>query len=224
MSQTEKLEFVVQVIAQTAMENEKYFCDLDAVVGDGDFGYSLARGFENVLEQWGDLDRSTPGNFLKKIATIIVGRVGGVSGTVWGTAFLRAGMALGNKNWSDVAGEDVIAMFRSAIEGIKKRGMSDLGDKTLLDALVPAIDTLEQNLKEGKNSTTAIGKAALAARERAEATRSMIAKRGRAAYTGERSIGTLDAGAVAVAVMFEKVSQAWNERAISVHATQEVRK
>ncbi len=209
MSQTKDLYFVVHIIAQTAMDNEKYFCDLDAVVGDGDFGYSLARGFEKVLEDWDTLDRSTPGNFLKKIGQIIVGRVGGVSGTVWGTAFMRAGMTLGNKSDAEITGDDVIAMFRSAIEGIKKRGMTDLGDKTLLDALVPAIDKLEEALKEGKSSETAIQEAAVVARERAEATRPMLAKRGRASYTGERSIGTLDAGAVAIAVMFENISQAW---------------
>ncbi len=102
-------------------------------------------------------------------------------------------------------------MFRSAIEGIKKRGDTDLGDKTLLDALVPAVDQLEKSFKEGKDSTIAIEEAAVVARERAEATRPMLAKRGRAAYTGERSIGTLDAGAVAMAVMFEAVSKAWKE-------------
>src|SRR5512135_1792548 len=136
MSQAKDVEYVTKIIAQTALENEKYFCELDGVVGDGDFGYSLARGFEKVLEDWDQLDRSTPGNFLKKIGTIIVGRVGGVSGTVWGTAFMRAGMTLGNKSEAEITGDDVIAMFRSAIEGIKKRGMTDLGDKTLLDALV----------------------------------------------------------------------------------------
>jgi phosphoenolpyruvate---glycerone phosphotransferase subunit DhaL len=209
MSQTKDVYFVTRVIAETAMENEKYFCDLDAVVGDGDFGYSLARGFEKVLEDWDQLDRSSPGNFLKKIGQIIVGRVGGVSGTVWGTAFMRAGMTLGNKTDAEVTGEDVIAMFRSAVEGIKKRGMTDLGDKTLLDALVPAVDKLEQALKEGKSSEIAIQEAAVVARECAEATRPMLAKRGRAAYTGERSIGTLDAGAVAMAVMFESLSKAW---------------
>ena len=209
MSQTKDVYFVVHIIAQTAMENEKYFCDLDAVVGDGDFGYSLARGFEKVLEDWDTLDRSTPGNFLKKIGQIIVGRVGGVSGTVWGTGFMRAGMTLGTKSDAEITGDDVIAMFRSAIEGIKKRGMTDLGDKTLLDALVPAIDKLEEALKEGKSSETAIQEAAAVARDCAEATRPMLAKRGRAAYTGERSIGTLDAGAVAIAAMFENISQAW---------------
>src|SRR5512142_1555649 len=193
------------------MDNEKYFCELDGVVGDGDFGYSLARGFEKVLEDWDQLDRSTPGNFLKKIGQIIVGRVGGVSGTVWGTAFMRAGAALGAKTDAEITCDDVIAMFRAAIEGIKKRGMTDLGDKTLLDALVPAIDQLEQALKEGKSSTEAIQEATVVARERAEATRPMLAKRGRASYTGERSIGTLDAGAVAMAVMFEAVDKAWQE-------------
>jgi dihydroxyacetone kinase/dihydroxyacetone kinase-like protein len=211
MSQPKDVEFVVRGIAQTAVDNEKYFCELDAVVGDGDFGYSLARGFERVLEEWDNLDHSTPGAFLKKVATVIVGRVGGVSGTVWGTAFLRAGMTLGNKAAADVTCDDVIAMLRSAVEGIKKRGETDLGDKTLLDALVPATDRLESSFKQGEDAGAAIGKAAVVARECAEATRPMIAKKGRAAYTGERSIGTLDAGAVAVAVMFENLSQAWQQ-------------
>lgn len=101
-------------------------------------------------------------------------------------------------------------MLRAAIEGIKKRGQSDLGDKTLLDALVPAVDQLEQALSASTDVPTALAQATAVARERAEATRGMIAKRGRAAYTGERSIGSLDAGAVGVAVMFERVSEAWS--------------
>jgi dihydroxyacetone kinase/dihydroxyacetone kinase-like protein len=102
-------------------------------------------------------------------------------------------------------------MFRSIIEGIKKRGNCDLGDKTYLDALVPAIDTLEKAFNEGKETPVALEEAAVVARESAEATRILIAKRGRASYTGERSIGTLDAGAVAVAVIFEAISKAWKE-------------
>ena len=155
------------------------------------------------------MDHTLPGNSLKGVASAIVGAVGGVSGTVWGTAFLRAGMTMGTK--TEITRPDVIAMFRSAIEGIKKRGNSDLGDKTLLDALVPAVDALEKAFDEGKPTTVALEEAAVVARESAEATRPMIAKRGRAAYTGERSIGTLDAGAVAVAVLFEAVSEAWKE-------------
>jgi dihydroxyacetone kinase/dihydroxyacetone kinase-like protein len=203
------LEFVVQVIARSVLENEQYFSELDGVVGDGDFGYSIARGFEKVLQEWDNLDHSLPGNFLKKIAQVIMGSVGGVSGSIWGTSFLRAGGSLGTK--TEVERADVVPMFRAAIEGIKKRGNTDLGDKTLLDALVPAVDRLEKAFGEGKDTATALEEAAVVARESAEATRPMIAKKGRAAYTGERSIGTLDAGAVAMAVLFEAVSKAWKE-------------
>jgi dihydroxyacetone kinase len=122
---------------------------------------------------------------------------------------LRAGITLGTK--TEITRPDVIAMFRSAIEGIKKRGNTDLGDKTLLDALAPAVDALEKAFDEGKETSVALEEAAVVARQAAEATRPMLAKRGRAAYTGERSIGTLDAGAVAIAVLFEAVSKAWSE-------------
>ncbi|HWQ83133.1 MAG TPA: dihydroxyacetone kinase subunit DhaL [Anaerolineales bacterium] len=203
------VEFVVRTIADTVLVNEAYFSELDGVVGDGDFGYSIARGFEKVLGEWDNIDRSLPGNFLKKISSLFISAVGGVSGTIWGTAFLRAGMSLGTKE--TIAREDIIPMLRSAIEGIKKRGNSDLGDKTLLDALIPAVDALEKAINEGKMGSQALEEAALVARETAEATRPMLAKRGRAAYTGERSIGTLDAGAVAMAVLFEAVSKAWSE-------------
>lgn len=203
------VEYVVRVIADTVLKNEEYFSELDGVVGDGDFGYSIARGFEKVLQEWDNMDHTLPGNFLKGVSSAIVSAVGGVSGTVWGTAFLRAGMTLGQK--TEITQPDVIAMFRSAIEGIKKRGNSDLGDKTLLDALIPAVDALENAFNEGKTVAAALDEAAVVARERAEATRPMLAKRGRAAYTGERSIGTLDAGAVAMAVLFEAVSEAWKE-------------
>jgi phosphoenolpyruvate---glycerone phosphotransferase subunit DhaL len=200
-------EMVVRVIAQTAVDNEKYFCDLDAVVGDGDFGYSLARGFEVVLADWDTLDYSDIGGLLKKTAIILTKRIGGTSGPIWGTAFLRAGGAL--TDVSDPSGEQVVAAFRAAIEGIKQRGSTDLGDKTLLDALVPAVDALEEALPDG--AQTAIDSATATARESAEATKGMIAQRGRAAYTGERSRDSVDAGAIGVAVMFEAVSKAWRE-------------
>ena len=206
---TKDAEFVVQTIAKSVLENEQYFSELDGVVGDADFGYSIARGFEKVLQEWDNLDHSLPGNFLKKIASTIMGSVGGVSGSIWGTSFLRAGGSLGTK--TEIERTDVIAMFRAAIEGIKIRGKTNLGDKTLLDALVPAVDRLEKAFNEGKDTATALEEAAVVARESAEATRPMIAKKGRAAYTGERSIGTLDAGAVAMAVLFEAVSKAWKE-------------
>jgi phosphoenolpyruvate---glycerone phosphotransferase subunit DhaL len=198
-----RAELVVRVIAQTAVDNEKHFCDLDAVVGDGDFGYSLARGFEIVLSDWDSLEYDDAGGLLKKTALILSKRIGGTSGPIWGTAFLRAGVSLSNEPG------DAIAALRAAIEGIKQRGDTDLGDKTLLDALVPAVDVLEASLDQGAG--VALERAAVKARESAEATKGMLAKRGRAAYTGERSRDSVDAGAVGIAVLLEAVSKAWRE-------------
>jgi dihydroxyacetone kinase phosphoprotein-dependent L subunit len=198
------VEAVVRTIASVAVDNEKYFGDLDAVVGDGDFGYSMARGFELVLQNWDDFDRADIGTFLKKIAVAITSRIGGTSGPIWGTAFLRAGVTAGNAGNLEPA--QIVAMLRASIEGIKARGRSDVGDKTLLDALVPAVGTIEEHLSLGHDTATTLRAAAVTAREQAEATRPMQAMRGRASYTGERSIGTLDAGAVAVAVMFEALA------------------
>ena len=155
-----RAELVVRTIAQTAVDNETYFCELDAVVGDGDFGYSLARGFEIVLSDWDAMEYRDVGGLLKKTAIVLTKRIGGTSGPIWGTAFLRAGGALNDK--PEPTGEEVIAAMRAAIEGIKQRGNTDLGDKTLLDALVPAVDELEAALPEGAG--TAIERAAVQAR------------------------------------------------------------
>ena len=173
-------ELVVRVIAQTAVDNEKYFCDLDAVVGDGDFGYSLARGFEIVRSDWDSLGYTDVGSLLKKTAIVLTKRIGGTSGPIWGTAFLRAGGSLTDKPEPTAA--DVIAAMRASIEGIKKRGNTDLGDKTLLDALVPAVDELEAALPEGTGA--AIERAAKVARQSAEATKGMIADAGQSGIHG----------------------------------------
>jgi dihydroxyacetone kinase-like protein len=207
MPDFEDLEYVVRTIAQTAVDNEKEFGDLDAVVGDGDFGYSLARGFEIVLAEWSTLDRSDPGVFLQKVALVISKRVGGTSGPLWGTAFLRASTAV--KGRTEITGDDVVTMLRAAAEGIMKRGNSDVGDKTLLDALVPMTDAIAESLAKPATAAETAKVAADAAHAAADATTSMQARRGRASYTGERSIGSPDAGAVAIAVMAERVSAEW---------------
>jgi len=207
------IEFVVRVIAQTAVDNEKYFCELDSVVGDGDFGYSLARGFEIILHDWDELDRSSAPVFLQKVAMIITGRVGGTSGPIWGTAFLRAAMTLRKHDVLD--GEAVVDMLNTAIEGIKARGGAEVGEKTLLDALVPMRDTIAELVADGTPSQGVVDGAAARARAAAEATSALQARRGRASYTGERSIGSPDAGAIAIAVMAEQIASCWPER---IHA------
>ena len=201
------VEYVVRTIAQTAVDNEKEFGDLDAVVGDGDFGYSLARGFEIVLNDWDTYDRSDIGTFLKKIAVVITSRIGGTSGPIWGTAFLRAGAKSSGK--TEITGDDVVVMLRSAAEGISARGKAVLGEKTLLDALIPATDTIEAAVASGASASEIARAAATTMRESAEATKSMEAKRGRASYTGERSIGSVDAGAMALAIIAEQIADNW---------------
>ena len=202
-----RVESVVRTIAQTCVENEKYFGDLDSVVGDGDFGFSLARGFENVETQWDTFDRSDTGTFLQKVAIVMTGRIGGTSGPIWGTAFLRAAGQVKGKQ--EVTGDDVVAMLRAAIEGIKARGGADLGEKTLLDALAPMTDTIEKELAAGSSAPDIARAAAVSARDAAEATKPMQARRGRASYTGERSIGSVDPGAIAIAVLAERIADTW---------------
>ncbi|MGW7681651.1 dihydroxyacetone kinase subunit DhaL [Kribbella sp. NPDC054772] len=204
------IDLVMNTIIDTCLANEKYFGDLDSVVGDGDFGYSLARGFEKLQAQYGELDRTDIGTFLKKVGMLVTSRIGGTSGPIWGTGFLRAGMAAGNATALD--GATVVAMLRAAIEGIKARGGAELGDKTLLDALVPLTDAVEEGLAAGLSSAEIVDRAAVATRSAADATVGMVAKRGRAAYTGERSRGSVDAGAIAVAVLMEQIAQNWKGR------------
>lgn len=201
------VERVVRQVAETIVANEEYFGELDAVVGDGDFGYSLARGFEIVLANWDTYDRTDPGVFLTKVAMAISARIGGTSGPIWGTALLRLGTAL--KGAQEFDGETVVRGFRAAVEGIKARGHAELGEKTLLDALVPAVDTLEAQLAQGASAAAAVRESARTARAAAEETRKMQAMRGRASYTGERSIGSVDAGAMAIAVLAESLADSW---------------
>jgi dihydroxyacetone kinase-like protein len=120
---------------------------------------------------------------------------------------LRASMVAKGK--SELTGEDVVAMLRSAMEGIAKRGGAELGDKTLLDALAPMTETIEQQLAAGASAAEVAKAAATTAREAAEATKPLQARRGRASYTGERSIGSVDPGAVAVAVLAEQIAEGW---------------
>jgi dihydroxyacetone kinase/dihydroxyacetone kinase-like protein len=211
-SSIEATEQFVRTLADVAIQNERYFADLDGVCGDGDFGISLAAGFGKVMEQWDALDRSTPGALLKSVSMTIASRVGGVSGAIWGTAFLRASIVAAGK--TDVTAADVVAMARAAIEGMKKRGQSDLGDKTLLDAFVPAVDEFERVTAAGKSAAEALSAASIVARQKTEEIKPWIAKRGRASYTGERSCGTYDAGSIAVAMMAERLAEAWGEAVI----------
>ncbi len=216
MAQTvlDDVDLVLKTMAQTIVDNAEYFAQLDSVAGDGDFGFSLRNGFEVVVADYDTFDHSTTGALLKKVGMVIAGKVGGVSGPIWGTAFLRAAAVAGDR--TELAPDDVIAMLRASIAGIMQRGEASLGDKTLLDALVPAVDSLEASLADpatlADHGVAAIQTAADVAVKAAEDTKPLIAKRGRAAYTGERSIGSVDAGATAIGVILQAISAAWRDK------------
>lgn len=204
------VELTVKTMADVAITNKQYFSQLDSVVGDADFGVSLSTGFQAILDKWDTLDHSSISSFLMKVGVVITGNVGGVSGPIWGTGFMRAGMASKDKTTLTLA--DLVAMSRAAMEGMMQRGGAGLGDKTLLDAIAPATDKLEEwSRRDTQDITGALQSAADAATEAIESTRGWIAKRGRQSYTGERSIGTLDPGIVAVATMMQAVAKALKE-------------
>jgi dihydroxyacetone kinase phosphoprotein-dependent L subunit len=202
----ETLENCLRTVAKVSLDNEKYFCDLDGEMGDADFGKTLADGFRAVLRQLdGDIDRSSIGTFLVKVGSVFAGAAGGTSGPMWGTAFLRAGVNSKDKQTINLS--DLVVMGRAAIAGMMARGNAVQGDKTLLDALIPAVDKLEEYSRTAPGELVlAFQAAASAAEDAIEGTRQWPAKRGRQSYAGDRTIGTLDPGIVAVATMLRAVA------------------
>jgi dihydroxyacetone kinase phosphoprotein-dependent L subunit len=199
------IEIALRTMARVAIENERYFCELDGEIGDADFGTSLATGFRAILAELESIERTDIGAFLVRVGTIFVSTVGGTSGPIWGTAFLRAGMRLRGKNTVTLA--DLADMGNSAVQGIMARGGAAQGDKTVLDALIPALTVMEEYSRRSEAVLKeALAAAAAAAEAAVEGTRQWPAKRGRQSYASERSIGTLDPGIVAVAMMAKAVA------------------
>jgi dihydroxyacetone kinase phosphoprotein-dependent L subunit len=200
------VELAVKTLAETALRNEKYFSDLDAAAGDADFGVSLASGFRVVNSDWEEFDRSSVGNFLLKISMIITRNVGGCSGPIWGTAFMRAA-ALCRERQS-LALADIDKMLTAAIEGIQQRGGAVAGDKTLLDALIPIRDIVHRHVDAPDADTAEVlREATAAANDAIEKTKDWVAKRGRQSFTGERSKGTPDPGIVAIATIMNDLCE-----------------
>ena len=194
------VETAVKSIAATALKNEQYFCELDSYAGDADFGVSLAAGFRAVQQEWDQLDRSSIGAFLLKISMLISKNVGGCSGPIWGTGFMRAGAL--SKDRTTITLDDLDKMLTASIEGIQKRGGAQLGDKTLLDALIPIRDIVHESAgKPAANAREVLQRATEVANEAIERTKGLVAKRGRQQFVGERSVGTPDPGIVAIATM-----------------------
>ena len=193
------VERAIQAVSATVLKNEQHFSELDALAGDGDFGASLAAGFRVIETDLPTLDKSNIGAFLLKLSMIISKHVGGSSGPLWGTAFMRAGMLCKDKQ--TITLEDMEKIVQAAIDGIQQRGGAQPGDKTLIDSLIPVRDAIAAHAHGDGDNNAALRDATQAAEEAAETAKAWVAKRGRQQFTGDRSSGTPDPGMVAVAVI-----------------------
>src|SRR5688500_7928726 len=194
-----QIERAIQTTCKTVLRNEYYFSDLDGLAGDGDFGTSLATGYRVIQNDWDTIDKSNIGAMLLKISMLVSKHVGGSSGPIWGTGFMKAAMLTRGKE--TVSLQDLADMLGSAIEGIMARGGAKLGDKTLLDALIPVHDTLKKHAEAGGDNGAALKEAADVAEQASGATESLVAHRGRASQVGERSANTPDPGIVSIAII-----------------------
>ena len=193
-----QIEQAIQTTCKTVLRNELYFSDLDGLAGDGDFGTSLATGYRVIQNDWDTIDKSNIGAMLLKISMLVSKHVGGSSGPIWGTGFMKAAILTRGKE--TITLQELADMLGSAIEGIQARGGAQLGDKTLLDALIPVHEKLKEHAAGG-DKAAALKDAADVAEEAIESTKSLVAHRGRASQVGERSAGTPDPGIVSIAVI-----------------------
>ncbi len=205
MLTTKKVSELVMHMADVIIKNEVYFCELDSVAGDGDFGMSVAKGFRQLKQEWNDIPQDDIGAFLKGCGMIITEYCGGASGPIWGSAFRSAAKYAAGK--TEINLSELAALMQSGVDGIQKRGGAKLGDKTLLDALIPTVEALNDAAAKNEDMLAAMKKAAEAAVAGAEKTKTMVATRGRASYVGERSVNYPDAGAVAIGVIFTEITK-----------------
>lgn len=198
---TNELKQLILDVGSVIEQNKEFLTDLDRAIGDADHGSNMARGFRAVAEKLEAMTDGDPGGILKTVGMTLVSTVGGASGPLYGTAFLRAGMALVDKE--ALVPEDLQQALGAALEGIKQRGKAEPGDKTILDALEPAVKALNESLASGGDVAAALEAAVKAAEEGVEYTKTIVARKGRASYLGERSLGHQDPGATSTYLMLK---------------------
>lgn len=183
----------INKIADAINENKEMLTNLDAAIGDADHGINMSRGFNAVREKLRRSENEDIPTVLKKVGMTLISTVGGASGPLYGTAFLRAaGVVQGNET---ITKEKVLDMFSAAIKGIKDRGKAVRGEKTMIDALEPALEAFSKGVNEGRSLLQCLESACMAAEEGVQYTKTIKATKGRASYLGERSIGHQDPGA-----------------------------
>ncbi len=197
---TETVNRWMRACAASIAEQRDYLTQLDAAIGDADHGANMTRGFNAVEAKLDGLDSDTPpGRALMQAGSTLVSTVGGASGPLWGSGLRRAGKALGDGETFDAAG--LVAALDAALTGIVELGAAEPGDKTIVDALGPAVAALRAGVEAGKPLAEAVTDARVAAEEGMRATIPLQARKGRASYLGERSVGHQDPGATSTALI-----------------------
>ena len=184
-------------------ENKAYLTELDAAIGDNDHGINMNKGFRFAGEKLGAMENSSISDMIKTVATGLLSHVGGSAGPLYGTLFLKASGA--SKEKDEISLSDFCVMLREGVDGVKMRGKSDRGEKTMLDVLIPVLESLEQSAAEGEGAKPAFEKALIAAKEGVEFTKTIKATKGRASYLGDRSIGHIDPGAMSSCLLVNAI-------------------
>ncbi|MDO5446037.1 MAG: dihydroxyacetone kinase subunit DhaL [Eubacteriales bacterium] len=185
-------------------ENLNELCRLDSVLGDGDHGVSMLKGFKCIESDIQDRKYESISDLLFNAGKTMMKEIGGTCGPLFAAVFMQAGMAAKGK--TEIGTEDLALIFRRASDAVMNLGKAKAGEKTMVDALLPAAESLEFSKTEGKNVREALTEAAEAAGRGAEATRNMLATKGRARYQGEKSIGAVDPGAMSVCFIFKALA------------------
>lgn len=199
----ETLIGIIESIAKKLIDSEKILTELDSHIGDADCGAGIRRGFEAVLAELQELNNYDTADILKKVGFTLASTIGGTSGAMLGTGFIETGKSLSNS--TDISIGAVANALEDALTIIKRRGgNTEVGDKTLVDALQPAIESIKASAEGGEqNIESVLEKACAAAREGSDRTVDMVARKGRASYLGDRSKGHRDPGSVYITLMFE---------------------
>lgn len=193
--------------AAVIAEHRAELVTLDREIGDGDHGENMDRGFSAVVQRLDVLDDdATPGDALKLVATTLISTVGGASGPLYGTAYLKAAGAAGDGHELDAA--TVVAMLAAARDGIVLRGKAEVGDKTMIDAWTPAVDAAQAAAEGGASEAEVLSAAADAAEAGSASTDALVARKGRASYLGERAVGHRDPGSVSTALLLRAAADA----------------
>jgi dihydroxyacetone kinase-like protein len=204
---TVKLEQLVRFLelyAARLAASKQYLTELDSAIGDGDHGINMDRGFQAVVAKLPEIGSDSAGGLFKGVGMTLISTVGGASGPLYGTFFLRAGMAFGEA--TEVTPELLVGAIRAGLDGVVQRGKASLGDKTMVDAMTPAVEALEAGAAD--DLATVLSAAASAAAAGRDRITPLVARKGRASYLGERSAGHQDPGATSTTILFESLRDA----------------